>query len=46
MLKEKVIPIRIDQELKEKIKKLADKLGLSISAYIRMTLKKETDNEL
>lgn len=44
MLKEEVILVRIDQELKEKIKKFADKLGLSLSAYIRMTIKKDISN--
>lgn len=46
MIKEKDILIRIDIELKEKVKKAAKKLGLSTSAFIRMTLIKEVGNEL
>ena len=44
MLKEEVILVRVDQELKEKIKKFEDKLGLSLSAYIRMTINKDINN--
>lgn len=45
MIKEKDILIRIDAELKEKIKKKAKSIGLSISSYIRMVMKKEVENE-
>lgn len=46
MIKEKDILIRIDQELKEKVKEKAKLLGLSTSAYIRMLLIKIINNEL
>lgn len=45
MIKEKDILIRIDKELKKKVQEKAEKLGLSISAFIRMLLKKEVDND-
>ena len=45
MIKEKDILIRIDKELKEKVKSAAKRLGLSTSAFIRMILIKEVDNE-
>lgn len=38
MIKEKDILIRINAELKEKVKEKAKLLGLSTSAYIRMIL--------
>jgi len=41
MIKENDILIRVDLELKEKIKKKAGMLGLSVSAYVRMILKRE-----
>lgn len=44
MLKKELILIRVDQTLKEKIKQISDKLNLSISSYIRMTIKKDIDN--
>lgn len=44
MKKEKDILIRIDQELKEKIKEKAKSLGLSVSSYIRTLLIKEIGN--
>lgn len=44
MIKEKDIIIRIDSELKEKIKLKAQSLGLSTSSYIRMVIKKEVEN--
>lgn len=45
MIKEKDILIRIDFELKQKVKEKAHKLGLSTSAYVRMIIKKEVENE-
>lgn len=45
MIKEKDILIRIDSELKEKVKEKAKKIGLSVSAYIRTLLIKEVGNE-
>jgi antitoxin component of RelBE/YafQ-DinJ toxin-antitoxin module len=44
MIKEKDIIIRIDSELKEKVKEKAKSLGLSTSSYIRMVIKKEVEN--
>lgn len=41
MIKEKDILIRVDSELKQKIKEKADRLGLSISSFIRMVIIKE-----
>lgn len=38
MIKEKDILIRIDFELKEKVKEKARNLGLSVSSYIRFLL--------
>lgn len=38
MIKEKDILIRINLELKEKVKKQAKLIGLSTSAYIRMLI--------
>lgn len=38
MIKEKDIIIRIDSELKEKVKEKAKSLGLSTSSYIRFLL--------
>lgn len=43
MLKDKDILIRIDKNLKTKVKEKANLLGLSVSSYVRMLLKKETD---
>jgi len=45
MKKEKDILIRIDSELKEKVKKKAQLLGLSVSSFIRTILIKEVNNE-
>jgi antitoxin component of RelBE/YafQ-DinJ toxin-antitoxin module len=45
MIKEKDILIRITPELKKKVQERAKKLGLSVSAYIRMILIKEVDDE-
>jgi antitoxin component of RelBE/YafQ-DinJ toxin-antitoxin module len=45
MIKEKDILIRIDSELKEKLKQKAKSLGLSLSSYIRLTLIKELKDE-
>jgi predicted DNA binding CopG/RHH family protein len=41
MIKEKDILIRVDKELKEKVKQKAKLFGLSVSAYIRMVLIKD-----
>jgi antitoxin component of RelBE/YafQ-DinJ toxin-antitoxin module len=38
MIKEKDILIRIDSELKEKVKVKAKELGLSVSAYVRVLI--------
>ena len=45
MIKEKDILIRINQELKQKVKDKAKLLGLSVSSYIRLLLIKELENE-
>lgn len=45
MIKEKDILIRIDSELKKKVVEKARKIGLSTSAFIRMLIIKEVDNE-
>lgn len=45
MIKEKDILIRISSDLKKKVQEKAKKLGLSVSAYIRMLLIKEVGNE-
>lgn len=39
------IILAIDEELKEKIKKKAKENGLSLSAYLRMLMIKEVQNE-
>ena len=44
MKKEKDILIRVDLELKEKVNKKAQSLGLSISSFIRTILIKEVSN--
>jgi len=41
MIKEKDILIRVNSELKQKIKKKADQLGLSVSSFVRMIIIKE-----
>lgn len=41
MKKEKDILIRISYDLKEQIKERAKKIGLSLSAYIRMLIIKD-----
>jgi antitoxin component of RelBE/YafQ-DinJ toxin-antitoxin module len=41
MIKEKDILIRIDEELKNKVKEKAKSIGLSVSAYIRTLLIRE-----
>jgi antitoxin component of RelBE/YafQ-DinJ toxin-antitoxin module len=38
MIKEKDILIRIDNELKEKVKSKAKSLGLSVSSFVRVLL--------
>lgn len=38
MIKDKDILIRVGFEFKEKVKKQAEDLGLSVSSYIRMIL--------
>jgi antitoxin component of RelBE/YafQ-DinJ toxin-antitoxin module len=45
MLKEKDILIRVDLNLKKKVQEKAKKLGLSTSAFIRVLLMKEVENE-
>ena len=45
MIKEKDILIRVNQELKQKVKDKAKSLGLSVSSYIRLLLIKELENE-
>ena len=40
-IKEKDILIRINQELKQKVKDKAKSLGLSVSSYVRLLLIKE-----
>lgn len=45
MIKEKDILIRINQELKQKVKDKAKSFGLSVSSYIRLLLIKELENE-
>ena len=45
MIKEKDILFRVEQDLKLKITQKAKSLGLSVSAYVRMILKKEVENE-
>lgn len=45
MIKEKDILIRIDKELKEKVKAKAKAIGLSVSAYIRTLLIREVMSE-
>lgn len=42
---ESKIIFAIDEELKEKIKKKAKENGLSLSAYLRMLMIKEVQNE-
>jgi antitoxin component of RelBE/YafQ-DinJ toxin-antitoxin module len=45
-MKEVQIIVRTDSELKERVRKAADKLGLDMSSYIRMVIIKamEQDN--
>lgn len=45
MIKEKDILIRIDSELKQKIKEKSKLLGLSVSSFVRMLIVKEIINE-
>ena len=45
MIKEKDLTIRLESELKQKIKEKAKQLGLSVSSYIRTLLIKEVGNE-
>ena len=45
MKKEKDILIRVDEDLKKRIKEKADKQSLSVSSYIRMTITKDLNNE-
>lgn len=44
MLKEKDILIRVNEEFKKKVQKKAEKIGLSVSSYIRTLLIKDFDN--
>ena len=45
MIKEKDILIRVDKQLKQQITEKAKTFGLSVSAYVRMIIKKEVENE-
>lgn len=45
MAKESVLQIRIDQELKEKLRVLADLDGRTMSGYIEMLIKRALKNE-
>jgi antitoxin component of RelBE/YafQ-DinJ toxin-antitoxin module len=45
MIKEKDILIRVDEQLKKQITDKAKSIGLSVSAYVRMILKKEVNND-
>jgi antitoxin component of RelBE/YafQ-DinJ toxin-antitoxin module len=45
MIKKENVLLRIDSELKEKSKFLAEKRGLSLSCLIRLILIKEIENE-
>ena len=45
MIKEKDILIRVDEQLKKQITDKAKSIGLSVSAYVRMLLKKEVSND-
>lgn len=45
MIKDKDILIRVGSELKEKLKRKAKLLGLSLSSYVRTILVKEVNNE-
>lgn len=40
---EKELRLRISTDLKNKIKKQADKLNITVSAYVRMVLSKQDD---
>ena len=44
-MKTKLLQIRIEPELLEKLEKLAEKNALSISSQTRMLIKKAFDNE-
>lgn len=44
MIKEKDILIRINSELKKKLQEKATKIGLSLSAYIRVLIIKDLNN--
>lgn len=44
MIKEKDILIRVDEDLKKRIKEKAEKQGLSVSSYIRMTITKDLND--
>ena len=39
------LQIRIDKDLKERIQKQADKLGISLSAYVKMTISKALERD-
>ena len=43
MIKEKDIIIRIDFQLKTQVQAKAKSLGLSVSSYVRMLIKKELE---
>lgn len=44
MKKEKDILIRVTEDLKESLKKKAERMGLSLSSFIRIILIKEIEN--
>lgn len=43
-MKTELLQIRIDEELLEALKKLAESNGLTISSQVRMLIKKGADN--
>lgn len=44
-MKETRLQIRIDEYFKERLETQAARLGLSLSAYVKMTLKRALDTE-
>lgn len=42
---DKELRIRIDKNQKEKLKSVSKKLGLTVSAYVRLIIIKSLDNE-
>lgn len=45
-MKEEVIRIRVTAEFKKEIEKEAEKLNISLSAYVRMKISKEHERNL